>query len=318
MTGYTIRRLLLLIPTWFVVSLIVFFSIRLIPGDIIDFNFASVLYLPPEKLDEIRHEMGLDRPAYLQYFSWLGGVLRGDLGDSLFTGKPVLSQILKRLPVSAEIAVVASGLGMLIALPIGILSAVKRNSILDYLGRGVAIAGLSVPNFVLATLVVLLPVLWWGWAAPMEYKHFWQDPWVNIQQIFPAALALGVRLSSTAMRMTRSTMLEVLREDYVRTARAKGLPERVVIVRHALKNALIPVVTIWGGSFAFLLGGTVIIETIFGLPGVGQLTIDAINRRDYTQFQGNVLFLATVFVVVNFLVDMSYSLLDPRIRYDRR
>jgi peptide/nickel transport system permease protein len=312
------RRLLLLIPTWIVVSLIVFFSIRLIPGDIIDYNFTSVLYLPPEKLEEIRHEMGLDKPAHIQYFTWLSGVVRGDLGNSLFTGKPVLSQILKRVPVSAEIAVLASGLGIVIAVPLGVLSAIRRNSWMDYLGRGIAVAGISIPNFVLATLIVLLPVLWWGWASPLYYKHFWQDPWINIQQVFPAAVVLGVRLVSTDMRMTRSTMLEVLREDYVRTARAKGLAERTVIMRHALKNALIPVVTLWGTSFAFLLGGTVIIETIFGLPGVGQLTIDAINRRDYTQFQGNVLFLATIIVLMNFLVDLSYSLLDPRIRYERR
>lgn len=305
----------MLIPVLWGVSIIVFFAIRLAPGDAVEAQMQQTLFASEADVQKLKAQLGLDKPAHIQYVRWMGGVLRGDLGYSFWSNEPVIDRIIKKAPVSLEVAILSILIGVLIAIPIGVISAVRQDSWADYGGRLLSIGALSIPNFVLATVILIFPAVWWGWTPPLGYTDLWMDPWKNLVQVFPATLALGARLSGTTMRMTRSALLEVLREDYIRTARAKGLKERAVIYRHALKNSLIPVVTIIGGQIGFLIGGSVVVETIFGLPGVGQLTIQAIRARDYPQVQGNVLFMATVFVVVNLLVDLSYAWLDPRIRY---
>ena len=263
----------------------------------------------------IRHQLGLDRPYYEQYLTWMAGLLRGDMGNSLWTGNPVRDELFRRVPVTLELALLGLPLAILIAIPIGIISATRQDTVSDYVGRLFAIAGLSLPDFWLATLVVVFLAIWFHWLPPRGYISPLESPWDNFQQFFLPAMILGFRLSAVTMRMTRSTMLEVLRQDYIRTAWSKGLRERVVIYRHAVKNAMIPVITLLGRQFSVLLGGTVIIETVFGIPGVGSLTLDAINQRDYTQVQGNVMFLAAIMVLMNLLVDISYGWFDPRIRY---
>jgi len=315
MNRYVINRLLLLLPTLWLVTLFVFFGFRLVPGDVIDAQFSEVAGSSPEVLAEMRHKLGLDQPAYVQYFRWIGGALRGDLGASLVSNASVAERIAESVPVSAELAILSIMISISIALPVGIIAAIRQNTWLDYLGRTISIAGLATPSFVTALLLMVLPALWFYWTPPLGYANLWDKPLLNLQQVLPAAVALGANLSAVSMRMTRSTMLEVLREDYVRTARSKGLHEQVVVLRHVLRNALVPVVTVWGSEFGVLLGGTVIIESIFGLPGVGLLTLQAITNRDYAQMQGNVVFLATVFVMVNLAVDLIYGVIDPRIRY---
>ncbi len=315
MQQYIIRRLIMLFPVLWGVSLIVFFAIRLAPGDAVEAQMEQSLFASEADIQKLKAQLGLDQPAHIQYIRWIGGVVRGDLGYSFSSREPVIDRILKKAPVSLELAFLSIIVGVAIAIPIGVVSAVRQDTWMDYGGRLLSIGTLSIPNFVLATVFLVFPAVWWGWTPPLGYTDLWNDPWKNFLQILPAALAVGARLSGTTMRMTRSALLEVLREDYIRTARAKGLKERAIIYRHALKNSMIPVVTIIGGQIGFLLGGSVVVETIFGLPGVGQLTIAAIRARDYPQIQGNVLFMATVFVLVNLLVDLSYAWFDPRIRY---
>lgn len=314
MKEYIIRRVLLMFPTLLGVTLAVFVLMHLAPGDVIMAKLAED-YVTPEHLERMRAELGLDKPLHEQYVFWLANVVRGDLGTSLWSGAPVTEELMKRIPVSAELAIVAMLVSISIALPLGVLSAVRQDTGADYLGRFASISFLSAPNFWLGTLILVLPAIWFGWAPPVRYVPLTQEPWMNLQQVLPAALALGAHSSAVVMRMSRSTLLEVLRQDYIRTAWAKGLNGQVVIVRHALKNALIPVITIWGSQLSNLLGGTVVMETIFSLPGIGLSTFQAIERRDFVQLQGNVLFIAGVFVVMNLLVDLIYSWLDPRIRY---
>jgi len=305
----------MLIPVLWGVSLIVFFAIRLAPGDAVEAQMEQNLFASEADIQKLKAQLGLDQPAHIQYIRWIGGVLKGDLGYSFSSREPVIDRIVKKAPVSLELAFLSIIVGVTIAIPIGVISAVRQDTWMDYLGRLLSIGTLSVPNFVLATVFIVAPAIWWKWTPPLGYTELWADPLKNFLQVLPAALAIGARLSGTTMRMTRSALLEVLREDYIRTARAKGLIERTVIYRHALKNSMIPVVTIIGGQIGFLLGGSVVVETIFGLPGVGQLTLKAVQARDYPQVQGNVLFMATVFVMVNLLVDLSYAWFDPRIRY---
>lgn len=314
MKEYIIRRVLLMFPTLLGVTLAVFVLMHLAPGDVIMAKLAED-YVTPEHLERMRAELGLDKPLHEQYVFWLANVARGDLGTSLWSGAPVIEELMKRIPVSAELAVVAMLVSISLALPLGVLSAVRQDTGGDYLGRFASISFLSAPNFWLGTLILVLPAIWFGWAPPVRYVPLTQEPWTNLQQVLPAALALGAHSSAVVMRMSRSTLLEVLRQDYIRTAWAKGLNGQVVIMRHALKNALIPVITIWGSQLSNLLGGTVVMETIFSLPGIGLSTFQAIERRDFVQLQGNVLFIAGVFVVMNLLVDLIYSWLDPRIRY---
>ena len=263
----------------------------------------------------IRHRLGLDVPVHVQYGRWIGGVLQGDLGVSLRSDQPITPKILSRLPVTFELGVFAIMIGLLISLPIGIYSAIRQNTISDYAGRGIAIILISVPIFWTATMMMLYPSLWWGWSPSMELIHFTEDPLGNLGMFLLPAAILGMVLSGTTMRMTRTMALEVLRQDYIRTAWSKGLKERVVVMRHVLKNALIPVVTIVGFQLPLLIGGSVIIEQIFVLPGLGALLLESIEKRDYPIVSGINLFIATAVVLINLLIDLTYAFLDPRVRY---
>jgi peptide/nickel transport system permease protein len=315
MWTYLSRRLLHGILVLFLVSLLVFSLVRILPGDAILMQLDQAAAPTPEVLAHARQELGLDRPFLEQYRTWISGVARGDLGNSLTTRRPVTQELLKRINLTFHLAVMSLIIALLIALPVGVLSAVRQDTVSDYLGRLVAILGLSLPDFWLATVIVTFLAIWFQWIPPIGFAPIWADPARSLSQLLIPAAIIGARLAAVSMRMTRSSLLEVLRQDYIRTARAKGHRERAVIVRHALKNACIPVVTIVGQQFSVLLGGTVIVEFIFLQPGVGSLMLDAVLLRDYTLIQGAVLFFAAVIVVMNLLVDLSYAWLDPRIRY---
>lgn len=311
---YIVRRFINMIPVLIGLSLIVFLMIRVIPGD----ATSVILEESPtaSRKDELREELGLDDPVPVQYLRWIGGVVVGDLGTSFWTNRPVIDSIKRTLPVTVELALFASIVAAVVALPIGVLAAVKQDTIWDYLCRSISIAALSVPNFYLGTLVIVLPAIFFSWVPPVTYRPIWEDPVTNLQQFWLPSLVIGASASAALMRMTRSTLLEVLRQDYIRTARAKGLTNSTVIRGHALKNAMIPVVTLFGALVAGLLTGTVITETIFNLPGLGRLTIDAIAQRDYPQIQANVLLFGVIYVITNLVVDVSYAFLNPRIRFD--
>ena len=315
MRRYALRRVLLMIPVFWGVTLFVFLAIRLVPGDVILSQMTEGGVVNPALRDELSRELGLDVPVHVQYLRWLGGVLHGDLGLSLVSRTPVANEIMRRIPISAELAAIAVLVAVFIGVPLGLAAAVRRDTWIDYVARLASVVWLSVPSFVIATSVVMLPAMWWGYSAPLGFVSLTGDPIQNLEKFIPAAFALGALLSGIITRLTRAVMLETLREDYVRTARAKGLANRAVVVRHAMKNALIPVITIAGDQFATLLGGTVIIERIYGIPGLGTLALQALNDKDYTILQGVTLFFAAAFVVVNLLVDITYGLFDPRIRY---
>lgn len=316
MRAYIIRRLLWAVPILFGAITLVFFLLNVLPGDI-----ATIILggeegiVNPEQVEMLREQLGLNRPLYEQYFSWLSGVVRLDFGTSLWTGRTVVSELALRLPYTTALVVLSVLISIITAIPIGIISALRQDSWLDYTLRSGVIAGISIPNFWFAMLIVLLIVQVFGWFPPIAYATPWGAPWRFLQQIFLPAITLGFRSSAASARMMRSSMLEVLREDYVRTARAKGLTERMVIYAHALRNAILPVVTIFGMQLAYLFGGTVIIELIFNIPGVGLLLIDSLNRRDVPVVAGVVVFIAVVIVIVNLLVDLLYAWIDPRIRY---
>ncbi len=325
MQAYLIRRLLLGIVTLLMVSIIVFLMIRLIPGDVVDSMMAdadrqggrgapaTTYALTREALEEA---LGLDVPMHVQYGRWIGNIFRhGSLGVGLRTGQPVTSLILSRIGVTVELGAMALVIGLVIALPVGIYSAIRQDTVADYLGRTLAIIGLATPNFWLATMVIIFPALWWGWSPTLQLIPFREDPLGNLGQFFIPSLILGTAMAASTMRMTRTMMLEVLRQDYIRTAWSKGLNERVVVTRHALKNALIPVVTIAGASLPILVGGAVIMEQIFALPGMGRLMLESLHRRDYTIVSGISLVITTAVVAANLLVDISYAYLDPRVRY---
>jgi peptide/nickel transport system permease protein len=310
---YIIKRLLLIVPTLLLVTMIVFSLTRLIPGDVVVLMFEEKAYA--KDLDALRAKLGLDKPLYVQYATWLGKVVRGDLGESLWTKRPVREEIVRRLPVSAELGVMAIIVALLLALPIGVLSAIRQDTVQDYTARSLAIVGLSVPAFWKATLVIVLPSIWFGWAPPLQFTAYTQDPWQHFSQFIAPAIILGIASGASIMRLTRALMLEVLRQDYIRTAWSKGLRERRVVLKHALKNAIIPVITIVGIQITQIASGTVIMETIFGLPGMGRFLVDAIYQRDYPVVQGVNLLIASIIVGVNLVVDMTYAYLDPRIRY---
>ena len=315
MYRYIFRRLLLAIPVMLLVALFAFGVIRLIPGDALMMMLAETGNISEERLQQIRAEMGLDRPFIPQFVSWLGGVVQGDFGTSIWTGEPALAEIAKALPLTLEMGAMAILISLIVGLPVGVISAVRRNTPVDYLGRFAAIIGLSVPEFALGILLILTLSLWLGWMPPTAYIPLWEDPAANLKQLIFPALVLGFALAAASMRMTRSAMLEVLREDYIRTAWAKGLRERTVVLKHALKNAFIPVITIIGIQLRRLLGSTVVVETVFSLPGLGRLTIDAMLNRDFVQLQSNLLIIALLVVLVNLAVDVSYAWLNPRIRF---
>src|SRR5687767_4287647 len=311
MQRYLLRRLLLMLPVLLGVTVLAAGLIRLVPGDAVLVKIEGAGHV--DDIEAARRALGLDRSFPEQYAAWIAGAVRGDLGVSFITDRPVLPSILRALPVTVELAVlallVAGGIGM----PLGVVSAIRRDRWPDVLGRLVSVAGLSMPSFWIGTLVLLYFSLWFRWIPPIVYVPLFEDPFRNLQQFIVPALALGAHFSAVAMRVTRSALLEVLGQDYIRTAYAKGLRERVMLVRHALKNALIPVVTVLGVQFSHLLGGTVIIETIFSMPGLGRLTLDAIAQRDYPQLQGSVLVVALMVVFVTLAVDLGYGWLDPRI-----
>jgi peptide/nickel transport system permease protein len=315
MSKYVIRRLAMAVPVLLLSSLIVFGLMRVMPGDALTALMAESGNVGDKELAKLRQDLGLDRPYYQQYLLWAWQMVTLNPGYSIFTNEPIPEALKKAIPVSVELATLAMILGLVIAVPVGVLSATRQDRPADYAGRLVAISGLSLPDFWLGTLVITFAAIWFHWIPPIGYTSFWESPSRNLQQFLLPAAVLGFRLSAATMRMTRSTVLEVLREDYVRTARAKGLAGKVVIYKHALKNALIPVVTIVGGQLGTLLAGTVIVETIFALPGMGRLTVEAILFRDYPVVQTNVMLGAATLVTLNLLVDLTYGWLDPRIHY---
>jgi len=312
---YVLRRVLLAVPVLVLSSLIVFRLMRVMPGDALTALMAESGNVGEKELQKLRKDLGLDLPYYQQYLVWVWQMVSFNPGDSIFTNEPIPVALRKAIPVTLELATLAMILGLVIAIPIGVLSATHQDRLSDYVGRVVAVSGLSMPEFWLGTLVITFAAIWFHWMPPIGYVSFWESPWKNLQQFLVPAAILGFRLSAATMRMTRSTVLEVLREDYVRTAWAKGLAGKIVVYKHALKNALIPVVTIVGGQLGVLLAGTVVVETIFALPGMGRLTVEAILYRDYPVVQTNVMLVAGTLVTLNLLVDMTYAWLDPRIRY---
>jgi len=315
MQKYVIRRLLLAVPVLLLSSLIVFGLMRVMPGDALIALMGESGNVGEKELAKLRKDLGLDRPYYQQYLLWLWQMVSLRPGDSIFTNEPIAVSLRKAIPVTLELAALAMIIGLVIAVPVGVLSASRQDKPADYAGRVVAVAGLSIPDFWLATLVITFAAIWVNWIPPIGYVSFWDSPWRNLQQFLLPAAILGYRLSSATMRMTRSTVLETLREDYVRTAWAKGLAGRIVVYKHALKNALIPVVTIVGGQLGTLLAGTFVVEQIFALPGMGRLTVEAILYRDYPVVQTNVMLVAATLVTLNLVVDLTYAWLDPRIRY---
>jgi len=318
MHTYLMRRLLMLIPILVGVSLLVFIIMRMVPGDV-----ATMILMGPsgelgarqEDIAALRHKLGLDRPLPIQYLSWMQGMLTLNVGESLWSGKPVFEEVLERLPLTLELALLSVLISACIALSTGVLSAIRQDTWVDYVFRAVSIAGLSVPNFWMGTLVILILSRYFFWSPPLGYVHVYEDPLTNLQQLIWPALVLGYSLAAVTSRMTRSSMLEVLREDYVRTAWAKGLTEPAVVMRHAFRNALLPVLTLSAIQLGTLIGGTVIMETIFTLPGIGRYLVDSIFHRDYPVTQTIITIMAVKFVFINLIVDLLYGLIDPRIRY---
>jgi peptide/nickel transport system permease protein len=317
MSAYFVRRLLALIPTLLFASIIVFTIVRLVPGDVVDLmlsqNDISADALTREQLV---HALGLDRPIWDQYLRWVTNiVLHGDLGQSLWQSEPVLKMVMARIPATFSLGVLALFVALTVALPIGIVSATRQDSAVDYVARSFSILMLAVPSFWLGTMVIVFPSVWWGWSPDVRYIPFLEDPVQHVKQMLVPAIVLGMALSAITMRMTRTMMLEVLRQDYIRTAWAKGLNERQVIFRHALRNALIPVVTLIGLQAPLLIGGAVVIEQIFAVPGMGLLLLDAVHQRDYPVITGVFLVVGVAVMLINLLVDLSYGLFDPKVRH---
>ncbi len=314
MSTYLARRALLAIPTVILVVFATFSIVRLVPGDIVELILAERPYADENAREQIEKDLGLDRPMVVQFAVYLGDVLRGDLGESYWTARPVTEELKNRMPVTLELGLYSIIMGLIIAIPIGVVSAIRQDTAVDYGARSFAILALSVPYFFTATLLIVFPPKW-GWSPPLTFKGWSDGPIDHLYYFFFPALLLGFSLAGSVMRMTRTMMLEVLRQDYIRTAWAKGLRERSVIMRHGLKNAFIPVITIVGLQVGVALSGTIIIESIFNMPGVGRYLVGAITQRDYPSIQGVVLVLAIAIVVVNIAVDIAYAALDPRIRY---
>ena len=333
MRAYMIRRFLLLIPTLFILSTLVFLSVRFLPADVIDviaIRMQTAGYQGEIDRESLERLLGLDVPVYVQYGRWIGvlpthdwltkeshfkGLLQGTLGESLIGKWSVEDRMIGRLPVTIELGLLSIIIGLVIALPVGIYSAIRQDTAADYAGRTAAVIGMATPNFWLGIMVMIYPAIWWGWSPPMEYIPFTEDPLGNLGVLIIPSLILGTAMSAATMRLTRTMMLEVVRQDYIRTAWSKGLNERVVIMRHAIKNALIPIVTLIGGMLPVMVGGSVIIENIFNLPGIGRLFLIALNDRDYPVVTGVNLILSMVVMLSILVVDMIYPYLDPRIRY---
>jgi peptide/nickel transport system permease protein len=316
MRTYILKRLLLIIPTLLGAATLVFLIMRVIPGDVALLILGGDQgQIDQKQLVAMRQHLGLDQPLYVQFGTWLWGVLRFDFGKSLWTGQPVVDELLIRLPLSLELALLATMVSVIISIPLGMLAAVRQDTWVDYVIRVISIGGLAIPGFWVGILCILLLVIFFGWGPPLEFTPPWINPWLNFQMMVWPVVTVGYRYAAVTTRMTRSTMLEVLREDYIRTAWAKGLQERAVVIRHALKNSMLPVITLVGTEFAFLIGGLVVTETVFTLNGVGRFVVDAVAHRDYPVVQALIFLTAFSFVIVNLLVDLTYAWFDPRIRY---
>lgn len=315
MQAYIARRLLALVPTLFFASLIVFIAMRLIPGDVIDLMMAQNDIATSQDRERIEAALGLDQPVLNQYVDWVGGVFRGDLGRSLWQNTPVTEQLKATLPITFELGLLALIVALTVAIPIGIYSALRQDTIGDYVARSFSLMMLAVPSFWLGTLVMVFPSVWWRWSPPLEYTPFFQDPIANLSHMIIPAILLGLSMSAVTMRMTRTMMLEVLRQDYVRTARAKGLSEFMMIIRHALRNGLMPVVTLIGLQAPLLIGGAVILEQIFVVPGMGLLLLEAVFQRDYPVISGIFLIVGLGVLLINLCIDLSYGFLDPKVRH---
>jgi len=316
MLRYIAERILLMIPTLLGVAVLIFFMLRVVPGDIVEIKLRSEGgQVTQAQIETERTRLGLDKPLMTQLGTWLVGIPTLHLGESMWTGRPVTAEIATRLPVTFQAALMAAIIATLIAIPLGTLSALYRNTWIDYALRIVTTAGLAVPGFWLGMVVILLLLRFFDWIPPVTYTSFFKDPVANLSQMIWPALVVGFRYAAVVSRMVRSSVVEVLREDYIRTARAKGVPEKRVVVRHAIRNALLPAVTVIGLEFAFLMGGLVVTEQVFNLNGIGQLFVQAVTNRDFLIVQNLVLLLAFLFIFINFVVDVLYALLDPRIRY---
>lgn len=324
MKAYITRRLLLIIPTLLVVSMMVFISIRLIPGSVIDIMVAQrgaggdlgSSFGQTLNTEAIKHALGLDKSFINQYWDWIKNIVtHGNLGNSLWTRTTVTTELAHRLPVTFELGLMAFIIALVISIPVGIYSAIRQDTVIDYIGRSIAILSIAIPSFWLATMVMVYPSVWWGWTPSMLYIPFSVNPLKNLGMMIIPSIILGMAMSGATMRYTRTMMLDVLKEDYVRTAWSKGLTERVVVLRHALRNAVIPVVTILIGQITILVGGSVIIENIFNLPGMGRLLLQVLLQRDYLMVSGLNLVYAVIGLILILLTDLSYAYLDPRIRY---
>jgi len=311
---YLLRRLLALIPTLFFASLIVFISMRMIPGDVIDLMLAQNDISTGQDRARIEAALGFDKPVVVQYFNWVGNALQGDLGRSLWQNTPVTEQLLERLPITFELGFLSLLIALAVALPVGVYSAVRQDTMGDYVARSFSLLMLAIPGFLLGTIVMIYPSVWWRWSPALEYTPFMVDPIQNLSHMLVPALLLGLSISAITMRMTRTMMLEVMRQDYIRTARAKGVGELVIVVKHALRNGLIPVVTLIGLQAPLLIGGTVIFEQIFVVPGMGILLLDAVSQRDYPVISGVFLVVGVAILFINLIVDLSYGWLDPKVR----
>ena len=316
MTRYILTRFLLMVPTLLAVGVLIFVLVRVVPGDIVELRLVlGGSFVTPQVIVAERARLGLNKPLWGQFSDWMTGMLRGDLGRSMWSGEPVVSEIGLRLELSLELAVIATVIATALAIPLGTLAAVYRGRWVDQLIQVISVAGLAVPSFWLGILMILFLLSVFNYLPPFVFTPLWQDPKANLAQLIWPALAVGYRYSAVATRMTRSALLEVLREDYVRTAWAKGLAQTIILRKHALRNAMMPVVTVIGLEFAFLIGGLVVTEQVFNLNGIGKLIVDAIAQRDYTLIQGLLLLVAVGYILVNFLVDLVYAWIDPRVTY---
>lgn len=318
MKQYIARRFVLFIPTLLLTTIIVFVLFFLVPGDTALFILTGeegAGAVTEEDIANLRHELGLDRPIHIQYFSWIWGILQGDLGDSIWYKTPVIDELKDKFAVTLQLAIMGIILAFILAVPLGMLSAVKQDTLPDYVCRIISLIGIALPTFWLAILIIYGLAYFFNWLPPLGYATLWEDPFLNLQQLIFPALAIAFHDMAFTARVTRSSMLEVLREDYVRTARSKGLHELSVIGRHALKNAILPVVTVSGYQFARLLGGVIIVETIFVVPGLGRFLIESIIHRDFVVIQAVILLTAAVVLGLNLIIDLLYGILDPRIRY---
>jgi len=317
MARYILKRLLATVPTLLGVAILIFLLLRVVPGDVVEARYMGEggQFQSQDQMQIERKKLGLDQPLWKQFVTWMSGLARLDFGLSMWTGAPITEEIKLRFALSLQLAIMATAVATLLAIPLGILAAVKQDTWIDYAVRVFSIAGLAMPSFWLGILLILVLLVVFHWLPPMVFTPLWVDPWENLAKLIWPALAVGYRYCAVGTRMMRSAMLEVLREDYIRTARAKGLWLKLILSRHALKNAMLPVLTIISLEFAFLLGGLVVTEQVFNLNGLGMLFVESISRRDYTLTQALVMLVATFFLVVNFLVDIAYAWLDPRIRY---